>query len=388
MQWQLKILDNAGHYLFYYEVGCSIVIDLLLRRTLQHSVILFGIKYIAIDSNNMKKIICFGELLLRMSPALNRKWIHDANMPVYVGGAELNVATALARWNMPIKYCSAIPDNYLTKEICEELTSDSIDVSSMIFSGDKLGFYYLSQGADLKHSGVIYDRAYSSFSELKPGTINWNEILNGVNWFHFSAISPALNENVAAVCKEVLEFASSKNITISVDLNHRAKLWQYGKHPMAIMPALVEHCDVIMGNIWSANNLLGIDVDEFIHDKKSKAAYLNHATATSNAIMQQFPKCKTVAQTFRFDHENGIKYYAALNDAQQQYVSKEFYTNDVVDKIGSGDCFMAGLIHGLYNKLSPQHTINYAAAAAFGKLHEIGDTTKQTVEDVEKIMNA
>ena len=335
----------------------------------------------------MKKIICFGELLLRMSPALNRQWIQNANMPVYVGGAELNVAAALAKWNAPVKYCSAIPDNYLTKEICEELTSNGIDVSSMIFSGNKLGFYYLSQGADLKQGGVIYDRANSSFSELKPGIINWEEILNDVSWFHFSAISPALNENIAAVCKEVLEFASSKNITISVDLNHRAKLWQYGKPPTEIMPSLVEYCDVIMGNIWSANNLLGIDVDEFIHHKKSKAAYLDHAITTANAIMKEFPKCKTVAQTFRFDHDGGIKYYAALNDAHHQYISKEFYTNSVVDKIGSGDCFMAGLIYGLYNQLSSQHTINFAAAAAFGKLHEIGDTTKQTVEDVEKIMN-
>jgi 2-dehydro-3-deoxygluconokinase len=335
----------------------------------------------------MKKIICFGELLLRMSPVLNRHWIQTANMPVYIGGAELNVAAALAKWNMPVKYCSVIPDNYITKEICEELTLNSIDVSSMIFSGNKLGFYYLSQGADLKQGGVIYDRAHSSFWELKRGTINWDEILNDVSWFHFSAISPALNENVAAVCKEALQVASSKNITISVDLNHRTKLWQYGKHPIAIMPALVENCDVVMGNIWSANNLLGIDVDENIHDKKSKSAYLDHATTTANAIMQQFPKCKTIAKTFRFDQENGIRYYAALNDAHHQYVSKEFYTNTVVDKIGSGDCFMAGLIYGLYNQLSLQYTINYAAAAAFGKLHEIGDTTKQTVEDVEKIMN-
>jgi 2-dehydro-3-deoxygluconokinase len=336
----------------------------------------------------MKKIICFGEMLLRMSPALNRQWIQHAFMPVYIGGAELNVAAALAKWNLPVKYCSAIPDNYLTREICEELTSDGIDVSSMIFSGHKLGFYYLSQGADLKQGGVIYDRAYSSFWQLKPGTINWNEILDDVSWFHFSAISPALNENVAAVCKEALQVASSKNITISVDLNHRAKLWQYGKHPTEIMPLLAEHCDVIMGNIWSANNLLGISVDEAIHDKKSKTAYLDHATITANSIMQRFPKCKIVAQTFRFDHNDEIKYYAALNDANHQYVSKEFCTDDVIDKIGSGDCFMAGFIYGLYTQLSLQHTINYAAAAAFGKLHEIGDITKQTVEDVEKILNA
>jgi len=331
----------------------------------------------------MKKVLCFGEFLLRMSPSLNKKWIHDANMPVYLGGAELNVATALAKWNMPVKYFSALPDNYLSKEICEELTAKHIDVSPIDFSGNRIGIYILAQGTDLKHAGVIYDRAHSSFSELKPGIVNWEEKLDDVSWFHFSAISPALNENVAAVCREVVSVAAGKGITISVDLNHRAKLWQYGKNPSEIMPGLVEHCDVVMGNIWSANSLLGIGLDENIHDKKSKEAYLEHADATAKLIMQKFPKCKTVAQTFRFDHKDGIKYYAALNDAEQQYISGEFIADTVVDKVGSGDCFMAGLIYGLGNDLPPKEIINFAAAAAVGKLQEKGDSTSQDLASIQ-----
>ena len=334
-----------------------------------------------------KKILCFGELLLRMSPSLNKQWIHKAYMPVYIGGAELNTANALAKWNMPVKYFTAIPNNYLSQEICEELASRNIDISSIHFSGNRIGIYILAQGTDLKHAGVIYDRAHSSFSELQPGTIDWDEVLKDVGWFHFSAIDPALSENVAAVCNEALTAATQKNITISVDLNHRAKLWKYGKQPVEIMPALVKYCDVIMGNLWSANSLLGIYIDENIHDKKSKEAYLEHASASAKNIMQQFPKCKTVANTFRFDSDNGIKYYAALNNANGQYVSKEFFTNKAVDKVGSGDCFMAGLIYGLCNDLPGNEIINFAAAAAFGKLHEIGDATNQSVEDVRKIIN-
>ncbi|HEX5150729.1 MAG TPA: sugar kinase [Parafilimonas sp.] len=330
----------------------------------------------------MKKVLCFGEFLLRMSPSLNKKWIHEANMPVYLGGAELNVATALAKWGIPVKYFSVLPDNYLSKEICEELRTKNIDVSPIEFSGSRIGIYILAQGTDLKHTGVIYDRAHSSFSELKPGIINWDEKLDDVSWFHFSAISPALNENVAAVCREVVSAAVRKGITISVDLNHRAKLWQYGKNPLEIMPGLVEHCDVVMGNIWSANSLLGIGLDENIHDKKSKAAYLEHADTTAKLIMQKFPKCKTVAQTFRFDHENGIKYYAALNDANHQYVSGEFIAGQVVDKVGSGDCFMAGLIYGLSNDLLPGEIMNFAAAAAVGKLQEKGDSTNQDLASI------
>ena len=318
-----------------------------------------------------------------MSPSLNKKWIHDASMPVYIGGAELNVATALAKWDMPVKYFSVLPDNYLSKEICEELATKNVDISPIEFSGSRIGIYILAQGTDLKHAGVIYDRAHSSFSELKTGTINWDEKLSGVSWLHFSAISPALNENVAAVCKELIMVAAGKGITISVDLNYRGKLWQYGKDPLEIMPGLVEYCDVVMGNIWSANSLLGIAVDETIHNKRNKMAYLEHADTTAKAIMQQYHKCKVVANTFRFDAGAGIKYYASLNTMKKQFVSREFFTDFVVDKIGSGDCFMAGLIYGLYSHLPPDEIINFSAAAAFGKLQETGDNTSQDVASIK-----
>ena len=334
----------------------------------------------------MKKIFSFGELLLRMSPLLNGEWIRNTSMPVYIGGAELNVANALANWNIPVQYFSALPGNYLSKEILDHLSKKNIDISPVHFSGNRIGAYYLPEGADLKNAGVIYDRAHSSFSELKPGTIDWDKLLKDADWFHFSAISPALNEDAAKVCKEAVEAAYKKGLTISVDLNYRSKLWQYGKQPVEIMPELAQYCDVIMGNIWSANSLLAIALDENIHYKKSKAAYLGHATETAQNIMLQFPKCKTVANTFRFDEGNGIKYYASLNQHKEQYVSPEFCTATVADKVGSGDCFMAGLIYGLCNGHAPQNIINFAAAAATGKLLETGDTTQQTIDQVEALI--
>lgn len=331
-----------------------------------------------------KKVLCFGELLLRMSPELGGSWISNSNMPVYLGGAELNAATALAKWNVPVKYITALPDNYLAKDICAELIKKNIDTDAIIFSGQRIGSYYLPQGADLKHAGVIYDRACSSFSELETGTIDWDEVLQDVSWFHFSAISAALTGNVAAVCEEALVAASKKRITISVDLNYRAKLWQYGKKPDKVMPALVEHCDIIMGNIWAANTLLNIPVDADIHDKKSKEAYLQHARQTSHFLMKRFPKANTVANTFRFDEKDGLKYYAALDAGSEQFVSNEFSTKTIIDKIGSGDCFMAGLIYGKYNHLASQEIIEFAAAAAFKKLFIKGDATTATIEEIRK----
>ncbi|MEP6949990.1 MAG: sugar kinase [Ginsengibacter sp.] len=330
----------------------------------------------------MNKIFCFGELLLRLSPELDGKWLTQSLMPVYIGGAELNTATALAKWNVPVTYCTALPGNYLSKEICEELDKRNINTGRVIFSGNRIGTYYLPQGSDLKNAGVIYDRAWSSFSELQPGQIDWDVVLAHVSWFHFSAISPALNQNIATICKEAVEVASKRKITISVDLNYRSKLWQYGKKPKEIMPALVEHCDVVMGNIWSADDLLDIGVDADIHNKKSKLVYLEHAKKTAENIMRSFPACKSVANTFRFDDGDRTSYYASFNINGGQFVSQEFSTNKVVDKVGSGDCFMAGLIYGFYNKLGSREIIDFASAAAFNKLFVKGDATTSTVEEI------
>lgn len=326
----------------------------------------------------MAAVFCFGELLLRMSPVLERQWIADAKMPVYIGGAELNVATALAKWKLRVKYSTALPDNYLSKEIMEELRSKNIDVSAIQLSGNRIGTYYLPQGADLKNAGVIYDRDYSSFSELKPGVINWDEALKECSWFHFSAISPALNENAAAVCKEALNAASAKGMTISVDLNYRAKLWQYGKQPQQVMPELVKYCHVIMGNIWAVESLLGIESSVKSSAGKTKEELIETAGKSMLQLHQQYPKATSFAYTFRLEKD----YWAVLQHGAEMAVSKQFLIGEVIDKVGSGDCFMAGLIYSLYNKHAAQQIINYAAAAAVGKLQEVGDATQQTIEQV------
>lgn len=330
----------------------------------------------------MNKVFCFGELLLRLSPELNGEWLRQHSMPVFIGGAELNVATALAHWKVPVSYGTALPDNYLSKEIIAAVQQKSIDTSKIIFSGNRIGSYYLPQGADLKHAGVIYDRAFSSFWDLQPGQVNWDEILNDISWLHFSAISPALNANVAAVCKEAVEAASKKGITISVDLNYRAKLWQYGKQPHDVMPELVQHCNVIMGNLWAAEKMLGIAVAKDLADDKD--AYIEHALRTSENICKQVSKCQQVANTFRFDIKNGVHYYATLHTQNRLYVSQEHKTPYIIDKIGSGDTFMAGLIYGNANALQPQEIIDFAAAAAFNKLFVKGDATTTSVEDIKK----
>ncbi|HEX2682638.1 MAG TPA: sugar kinase [Ferruginibacter sp.] len=329
----------------------------------------------------MNKVLCFGELLLRLSPPADGEWLQQHSLPAFVGGAEANVATALALWEQPVSYCTALPDNFLGKQLAEYLSKKNIDVSTINYSGNRVGLYYLQQGTDVKSSGVVFDRAGSSFASLQKGMIDWDKVLEGISWFHVSAIAASLTASAAEVCEEALQAASEKGITISVDLNYRDKLWQYGKLPVEVMPGLVKYCDLIMGNLWAADRMLGIAIDEDLVKQDSKTAYLQQAKETSKAIRQLYPNVKTVANTFRFDREAGIQYYTTLF-REELLVSAEYAAGKALDKVGSGDCFMAGLIYGTNNGLSLQQTLDFATAAAYNKLFIKGDTTDQTVNAI------
>jgi 2-dehydro-3-deoxygluconokinase len=329
-------------------------------------------------------VLSFGELLIRLCPDATGDWLNTNQIPFYVGGAELNVANALALWGVPVKYLTALPKNDLSAQIIKNLQQKGIDTAAIQYGDGRIGLYFLTTGHDLKHNALIYDRAGSAFANLKPGTINWDEALQNVNWFHFSAICPAIGQNIADVCKEALEAAEKKGITTSVDLNYRAKLWQYGKTPAEVMPTLVEHCDVVMGNIWAAETMLDIPTMPGIHEAAQKAVYLGESARTSERILARFPKCKAVANTFRFDAANDIKYYSTLYIDNQLYHSGEYVSGPAIDKAGSGDCFMAGLIYGFYNKRQPREILDYATAAAFEKLFVKGDATTLTVAEIKK----
>jgi 2-dehydro-3-deoxygluconokinase len=361
--------------------------------------------------NMSKKVLSFGELLLRICPDVAGNWLAENNLPFYVGGAEANVATALALWGIPSAYLTALPDNMLAHQLAGYLEGRGIDTSRVLYQGERLGLYYLPKGKDVKNAGVIYDRAHSSFAALRPGMIDWDDVLQGVDWLHFSAISPALNGGVAAVCEEGLKAAREKSITISVDLNYRAKLWQYGVAPTAVIPGLVEYCDLVMGNLWAAEKMLGIPVDGGLVDGGLKEDFLQHALWTSKQIIERFPRVRQVAKTFRFDQgEKGIRYYTTFYSVQKSaggkpsggelYCSREYASDAIIDKVGSGDCYMAGLIRGLYRqeqmadirqsvadiRQSVADIVEFATAAAFFKLFIPSDATDQSADAVEKLM--
>jgi len=332
------------------------------------------------------KVLSFGEMLLRVSLDAGGEWLASNKLPFYVGGAELNVATALALWDVPSAYLSALPDNDMCKQIVEDIEHKKVDASRMIYEGERLGLYYLAQGKDLKNAGVIYDRAHSSYATLDRSKIDWNKILEDVSWFHFSAICPALNQNVADICLDAVKAASEKGIFVSLDLNYRAKLWKYGKTPKEIMTQLAPYCNLIMGNIWAANQMLGTHLEDiFLHKNiYTQDELLHQGTHTSEEIIDMYPKCSIVANTFRFDHgAEGIHYYTSLYSNNTLKVSQTWEKETVYNRVGSGDCFMAGLIYGYYNELPEEETLEFATAAAVDKLDIAGDATTSTAEQIK-----
>ncbi|MBS1526637.1 MAG: sugar kinase [Bacteroidetes bacterium] len=333
------------------------------------------------------QVLTFGELLLRISPDEGGQWLDDNSFPFYIAGAELNAATALALWGIPVKYMTALPDNAMARQIAGFLEKQHIDMSSAMYGEGRLGLYFLTKGRDLKNDALIYDRAGSAFSMLRPGIINWDKLFDGVGWFHFSAICPAINQNIADVCREALEVASKKGIIISVDLNYRSKLWKYGKQPGEVMPGLVKYCDLVMGNVWAIEAMLGIPVVPNIHESGQRSIYLKEALKTSEELVRQYPECKVVANTFRFDGSGEIDYYASLYTEGEFYTSNEYSASHIINKVGSGDCFMAGLIFGYYKGLGPERTVEFAAAAAFEKLFVEADVIDKKAEEILAKLN-
>jgi len=326
------------------------------------------------------KVLCLGEILLRICPDAQGDWIEKQGLPVFIGGAELNVTRALAKWQVPVSFLSRLPDNFLANQVVQQLEQEHIDTSGILRGGRRIGLYFLPTGQTIQNQGVIYDREGSSFAELKRGMIDWNSVLDGVSWFHFSAINPALNDEIAWLCEEGMKAAHDRGITVSIDLNYRPKLWQRGRDPRWVMESLLPYCQVIMGNVWAADSMLGIQVDESLqtHDKQ---ACIEHAHITSHRIMELFPDVRHVYNTFRFE-TNELQYFATLNTDTESFVSTTYHSPDIVDKVGSGDCFMAGIIHGTINKKAPQEILDFCTSAAFQKLFTKGDTNTRTAEEI------
>ncbi|MFZ4863659.1 PfkB family carbohydrate kinase [Sphingobacterium sp. Mn56C] len=323
-----------------------------------------------------KKVLCFGELLVRYQSLAEDGLFQEkkATLQCYPGGSEANVAVALAKLQVPCAYMTAMPDTMMTRGIRRLLDNYGIDTHPILLQGERLGGYYLLSANGLTKGEVIYDRKYSAFSLLKPQEIDWDTALENIDWFHFSALTPALSADMARVCLEALQAAKRKNITISVDLNYRNRLWQYGKLPVEVMPEMLQYADVIMGNIWAANTMMDTPLRDGLDRNTPKEELVQASTESANAIFAAYPNCKHVANTFRFmDSATHNLFFGAYHQPNAVAISQTEETYAVVDRIGSGDAFMAGLIKGIRAGYNPQEIVDIATKTGFDKLFIAGD---------------
>ncbi len=323
----------------------------------------------------MNLILSFGEILIRQQSLGDTFFDKNNNrLEIFPGGSEANVAASLAQMGDNVAYCSALPENALSDEILAILNNLGVHTQKALRTGDRLGTYMLMSANGLSKGEVIYDRKYSSFSQLTIEDVDIDKLFENVSWLHWTALTPALNQNMADLVARLLQEASNRNITISVDLNYRNRLWQYGKEPIDIMPQLVAYCNVIMGNIWAANKMLGTTVDESFDRNTPQATYLAAAEKSAKEIFQKYPKCKHVAYTFRFmDSPNHNLFYGTYHTPTENVSSDVMETFEVIDRIGSGDAFMGGYIHALVNNMTTQEVIDTATGAGFQKLFVKGD---------------
>ncbi len=334
----------------------------------------------------MKKVVTFGEIMLRLSPPGFKRFSQASTFNVIYGGGESNVAVSLANYGIPSQFVTRLPDNDLGECALMELRKRGVDTSEIARGGERLGIYFLEMGAVSRGSKVVYDRAHSAMSTIEKGMIDWEEIFKDAGWFHWTGITPALSQGAAEACLEAIQIANRMGVTVSTDLNYRKKLWKYGKDPRDVMPALVEGCDIILGNEEDAEKHFGLHpegVDVTQGHSVDATAYLS----VLKQLMDMFPRAKKVITTLRGSiSASHNSWSGVLYDGEKLYEAPSYEITHIVDRVGGGDSFMGGLIYGLLNYENDQDALNYAVAASCLKHTIFGDANLVTVEEVEKLM--
>lgn len=330
-------------------------------------------------------IITFGEILLRLSTPGQMRLGQSKSFDVNYGGSESNVAVSMANFGHQVAHVTRVPLNPLGEAVKTMLLSHKVKTDFVLEGGSRLGTYYLETGAGLRASNVVYDRAASAMAEIKPGMVDWKKVFEKATWFHWSGITAAISQSAADVCKEALEAAEKAGVSISVDLNFRGKLWQYGKTPAQIMPELLQHCDVIFGGIDAPEKMFGI-VPE---DKESTRGELleTDLISISQQVLKKFPKAKVFSTTLRWiKNTQHHQLQGMIYDKKNLFLASVYDMPSMADRVGGGDAFMGGLIHGLIKQRDNyQEIVEFATAASVLKHYIHGDVNLATLAEVEAL---
>ena len=335
----------------------------------------------------MSKVVTFGEIMLRLATPAYLRFSQTDTFSATFGGGEANVAVSLANYGVEVDFVTRLPQNDIAASCVAELRKRNVGVSNIVYGGERLGIYFLETGAVARPSKVVYDRAHSSISTIECGMIDWDKVFEGADWFHWTGITPAISASAAEVCLEACKAANKRGITVSCDLNFRKNLWKYGKSAAEVMPALVECCDVILGNEEDAEKVFGIKPEGFdvtaTEGKVDSAAF----RSVCEQLMARFPRAKKVIITLRGSiNANHNTWGGVLFDGKTLYESPRYDITHIVDRVGGGDSFMGGLIYGLREYKDDERALNFAVAASCLKHTIYGDFNLVTVAEVENLM--
>lgn len=339
----------------------------------------------------MSRVVTFGEIMLRLSPQGFLRFSQANNFDVVYGGGESNVAVSLANYGIPVDFVTRLPENDLGKCAMMEMRKRGVGVDKIVWGGERLGIYFLETGAVSRGSKVVYDRAHSGMATIQPGMINWREVFEGVEWFHWTGITPAISQSSAEVCLEAVKTASEMGVTISTDLNYRKKLWKYcdAATREQIMTELTGYCDVVLGNEEDAEMHFGIKpegikVQTQGHDVKAEAFL-----SVCQQMMAKFPRAQKVITTLRGSISASHNTWAGvMYDGTNLRTTQQYQITHIVDRVGGGDSFMGGLIYGLLTyPEDDQKALDFAVAASCLKHTIKGDANLVTVAEVTKLMS-
>ena len=329
----------------------------------------------------MAKIVTFGEIMLRLAPNGYYRFFQDDQLQATFGGGEANVAVSLANYGMDSVYVTKLPTHAIGQAAVNSLRYFGVDTSKIARGGDRVGIYFLEKGASQRGSVCIYDRAHSAIQEASASDFNWDEIFDGADWFHFTGITPALGANLVEICKEACIAAKEKGVKISCDLNYRGKLWTRVEAREA-MTELCKYVDVCISNEEDAKDVFGIEAEntDIYGGKLNKEGYKSVAKQLADKF--GFEK---VAITLRSSiSANDNDWAAMLFDGENYCFSKEYHLH-IVDRVGGGDSFGAGLIYALLSGKDTQSAIEFAVAASALKHSIEGDFNRIGVAEVEKL---
>ncbi|MBR5577384.1 MAG: sugar kinase [Lachnospiraceae bacterium] len=329
----------------------------------------------------MKRVVTFGELMLRLAPNGYYRFFQNDQMQATFGGGEANVAVSLANYGIDSVYVTKLPAHAIGQAAVDSLRYFGVDTSKIVRGGDRIGIYFLEKGASQRGSVCIYDRAHSAIQQSQANDFNWDEIFQGADWFHFTGITPALGNNLVEICLQACKAAKERGIKISCDLNYRGKLWTREAAREA-MTKLCEYVDVCISNEEDAKDVFGIEAEntDIYGGKLDHEAY----KSVAKQLAQRFGFEK-VAITLRSSLSANDNDWAGMLFDGENYCFSKTYHLHIVDRVGGGDSFGAGLIYALLNEKSTQEAINFAVAASALKHSIEGDYNRVSVAEVEKL---